>query len=108
MPKYDKTLEEKMSGDMLDYLGYKEGKNPDDQPIHKDVKESLELLEHYYDEREKWALKFQILPIFMYVTVKKDLTIWIPTFRRPGKLRELIGNLYDLNFSLNKTLSILI
>ena len=59
MPKYDKTLEEKMSGDMLDYLGYKEGKNPDDQPIHKDVKESLELLEHYYDEREKWALKFK-------------------------------------------------
>ena len=59
MPKYDKTLKDKMSGDMLDYLGYKEGSNPDDQPIHKDVKESLELLEHYYSEREKWATKFK-------------------------------------------------
>ena len=44
---------------MLDYLGYKEGSNPEDKPIHKDVKESLELLEHYYSEREKWATNFK-------------------------------------------------
>lgn len=59
MPKYDNTLKEKMSGDMLDYLGYKQGINPVDEPVNADVKKSLELLEHYYSEREKWATKFK-------------------------------------------------
>lgn len=61
MPQSDNKQKQSilMSGKMKEALGYEHPREPEGKTIHPEVAKSLELLEHYMNMRNEWAVNFR-------------------------------------------------